>query len=79
MMSDQTDTIPAVDAYSNSDPADSSMLIRYIYADGLHNTEVILYKVIGTGHGAPGTKGNIHGYSNGISFVRTMISKWYER
>ena len=52
----QTDTIPAVYAFPDLDPADSSTVIRYTYANGVNGTEVILYKVIGGGHNAPSIK-----------------------
>ncbi len=53
---DQTDTIPKVYAFPDLDPADSSTVVRYTYANGVNGTEVVLYKVIGGGHNAPSIK-----------------------
>ncbi len=50
---DQTVTTPIVYDFPDLDTDDSSTVSRYTYSNGINNTEVILYKVIGGGHSAP--------------------------
>ncbi len=49
----QTDTIPEVYNFPDINKRDESTVTRFIYSNGLENTEVVLYKVIGGGHSAP--------------------------
>ncbi|MEA3435752.1 MAG: PHB depolymerase family esterase [Thermodesulfobacteriota bacterium] len=50
---DQTDTIPVVYNFPDIDTRDNSTVTRYTYSNGVEGTEVILYKVVGSGHSAP--------------------------
>jgi len=51
--SDRTDTTPSIVTFPDLDPDDGSTVTRYTYANGVEDTEVVLYKVIGGGHSAP--------------------------
>lgn len=50
---DRTDSIPVVYHFPDLSPDDHSTVIRYSYLHGIHNTQVVLYKIIGGGHSAP--------------------------
>ncbi len=50
---DHTDTIPTVYIFPDLDPNDGGIVEKYTYANGINQTEVILYKVNGGGHSAP--------------------------
>ena len=53
---DQTDSIPSVYFFPDLDPDDGGMVVKYTYANGEKNAQVILYKVLGGGHSAPSIK-----------------------
>jgi len=49
----QTDTIPQTYTFPDLDPDDGGIVQKYTYTNGIHQTEVILYKINGGGHSAP--------------------------
>ena len=49
----QTDTTPVKESYDDLDPEDNSTVEKYIYENGLNNSEVVLYKIVGGGHTEP--------------------------
>lgn len=48
-----TDTEAIKQTFSDIDTSDSSIVEKYVYPNGVSNTEVVLYKVIGGGHTEP--------------------------
>ena len=53
---DHTDTIPETYTFPDLDPDDGGTVERFTYKHGLHNTEVVLYRINGGGHSAPSIK-----------------------
>ncbi len=51
-----TDTIPVAYTFPDLDTNDGGIVQKYTYANGLHRTEVVLYKINGGGHSAPSIK-----------------------
>ena len=49
----QTDTVPTHYTFPDSDTDDGGIVEKFSYKNGMHGTEVILYKVNGGGHSAP--------------------------
>ncbi len=52
----KTDSIPSRFILPDLDSNDGSKVEKFIYKNGLNNTEVILYKINGGGHSAPSIK-----------------------
>ena len=50
------DRVPIVCRYPDRDPDDGSTVVRLAYVNGLHDTEVVLYRIKGGGHSAPSRK-----------------------
>ncbi len=49
----QTDTIPEMTRFADTDSPDSSTVTRYTYSNGLEGTQVVLYEVLNGGHTEP--------------------------
>ncbi len=49
----QTDLSPTIELFEDINTNDNSTVEKYTYDNGLNNTQVILYKVIGGGHTEP--------------------------
>ena len=49
----QTDTTPEKKVFPDLNRRDNSTVEKYHYKNGVNNTEVVLYKVIGGGHTEP--------------------------
>lgn len=48
-----TDRTPSITTFEDIDDSDGGTVEKYVYENGLDNTEVVLYKVIGGGHTEP--------------------------
>ena len=49
----QTDTTPAIENLENISTDDNSRVVKSTYSNGLNNSQVVLYKIIGGGHTEP--------------------------
>jgi len=49
----QTDTIPVVTDFANTNTSDNCTAKKYVYSNGSNNTEVAFYEVLGGGHTEP--------------------------
>lgn len=49
----QTDTFAQIEIFDDLDPNDNSIVERSIYNNGINNTQVALYKIVGGGHTEP--------------------------